>query len=190
MRTMKLTLWATYITLILLLLMNCRGCNNNSSPTPAPAETPAPAPIPEPAPEPEPSDSTDVVEEAESIGNSGGLKVTLMWNFMGDIDLRITQPNGNTIYWKNKRDTATGGFLDIDNREGGSGAAENTYWVSPQAGKYSVDIEYYAASETKKIAGKGECTVVVFQEGKEPQTYKAHLSRLKERKHIVDVIVE
>lgn len=170
--------------------MNCRGCNNNSSSTPAPAETTTPTPTPEPEPAPEPSDSTDIIEEAESIGNSGGLKVTLMWDFMGDIDLRITQPNGSTIYWNNKRDTATGGYLDVDNREGGSGAAENTYWVRPQPGKYSVDLEYFAASKTKKITGKGECTVVVFQEGKEPQTYKTHMSVLKEKKHIVDVIVE
>ena len=190
MRTMKLTLWATYITLILLLLMNCRGCNNNSSSTPAPAETTTPTPAPEPEPAPEPSDSTDIIEEAESIGNSGGLKVTLMWDFIGDIDLRITLPRGDSIYWDKKRNAATGGYLDIDNREGGSGAAENAFWVTPPAGKYTVNIEYYGASETRKIAGKGECTVVVFQEGKEPQTYKAHLNRLKERKHIVDVIVE
>ena len=50
-------------------------------------------------------DSTDTsVREAEAVGESGDLKVTLLWDFPGDIDLHVVQPNGRQIYYQHKHD--------------------------------------------------------------------------------------
>ena len=36
----------------------------------------------------------------------------------------------------------------------------------------------------------GECTVVVFQQGMEPKTYKTEMRTVKEHKHIVTIHVD
>ena len=187
MKLLKFTLCFVYaIIILLLLLVNCNGCNNRMVSVPD-NETTVPV---DTASIDVPVDSVDVIEEAENVGNNGALKVTLLWNFKGDIDLHILQPNGNEIYWKRKTDAETGGFLDVDNREGGDGAAENIFWVNPMSGTYSISLKYFQPSETEKIKGSGVCSVVIFQEGKEPQTYEVYMSVLNEVKHVDDLVVE
>lgn len=176
MGTLKNILIALYpILIILLLLANIKGCTNENT-----------AEITEPIAEP--TDSS-LVRQAERTGNIGELKVTLLWNFQGDIDLHVIQPNGREIFFDNRRDQLTGGYLDVDNRDGGRGSAENVYWKRAKPGKYQVFIDYYGPSKTTDIAEKGVCSVVVFQSGKEPQTYNVEMTTVKEKKAITDIIV-
>ena len=72
-------------------------------------------------------DTAQAVREARNTGQTGDLKVTLLWDFYGDIDLHVMQPNGIVINFSNPQDAATGGALDVDNRQGGKGAAENIF---------------------------------------------------------------
>ena len=51
-------------------------------------------------PEAEIVDSDEDVSQAMTVGESGQLKITLLWDFPGDIDLHVEQPNGREIYYK------------------------------------------------------------------------------------------
>lgn len=176
MKTLKIILYALYLMLIILLLLsNIKGCNNNN-------RTEYSEPITE-------STDTLIVRQAERTGNIGELKVTLLWNFQGDIDLHVAQPNGKEIFFDNRRDRSTGGYLDVDNRDGGRGSAENIYWERAEPGEYQVSVEYYGPSKTTYVAESGVCSVVIFQTGKEPQTYKVDMTAVKDKKVITTIIV-
>lgn len=54
-------------------------------------------------------DTAQAVREARNTGQTGNLKVTLLWDFYGDIDLHVMQPNGIVINFSNPQDAATGG---------------------------------------------------------------------------------
>lgn len=95
---------------------------------------------------------------------SGTLKATLTWDFYADIDLHAFEPSGNHIYWENPT-SPSGGFLDVDNREGGRGAIENIYWEEPVDGAYDIYIDYYGESIANGLAQCGICTVSIFVNG-------------------------
>ena len=176
MKTLKTILYTLYPVLILLLLLsNIKGCSSDNTTDSRESVT-------------ELTD-TSIVRQAERTGNIGELKVTLLWNFQGDIDLHVAQPNGKEIFFDNRRDRSTGGYLNVDNRDGGRGSAENIYWERAKSGKYQVSIEYYGPSKTTDVAEKGVCSVVVFQTGEEPKTYNVEMTTVKEKKVITDVIV-
>ena len=130
-------------------------------------------------------ENSEQIRRARETGSSGDLKITLLWDFPGDIDLHVIQPNGNAIYYRNNQDRSTGGFLDVDNRRGGNGSAENIYWEHPINGTYKVFLEYYQASENTGVIGAGNCTVIVFQKGKEPLSYVVRMSTVKEERNVV-----
>lgn len=123
--------------------------------------------------EDEPAGTTDdeeAEEIAEQTGGSGDLKITLLWDFVADIDLHVLEPNGNEIYFANAQDPATGGYLDIDNTQGGRGSAENVYWRNPPRGTYKVTLNYYNGDRS------GECKVVVMKRGEAAQTYTIRMT--------------
>ena len=170
MRALKTILFILYPILIAIIILSnlrcCRAQNNNLT------------------------DTSDVVRNAERIGKNGGLKITLLWNFMGDIDLHVKQPNGREIYYNDKRDAYTGGYLDVNNMEGGNGSAENIYWKNPPKGNYMVSLVYYQPSRSTHVVGSGDCTIVVFQQGKSPKTYRAYMSTVKETKKIINILIQ
>lgn len=94
----------------------------------------------------------------------GDLKVTLSWNFYADIDLYAYEPSDNWIYYKYKR-SPSGGFLDVDNRNGGLGASENIYWEKPEEGNYYIYLDYYGASKLNNMKQSGICNVAVMYKG-------------------------
>lgn len=180
MRGLKIILISLYpIIVILLLLSSLKGCKCEHRTTDE-----------HESPIEEFTDTADAVRHAERIGKSGGLKVTLLWNFQGDIDLHVKQPNGKVIYYDMKRDSSTGGFLDTDNQNGGDNSAENIYWEKPPKGKYAVSLVYYDESASTGVAENGECMVVVFQQGQSPKTYKVAMSHVKEQKHITNILIQ
>lgn len=183
MKALKTILGLTYPILIILLLLNCKGCKREVNPEPSPINPDTPTVVID-------TTATEVVRKAQAIGSTGALKITLLWNFHADLDLHVKQPNGNVIYYKQNRDNSTGGYLDVDNREGGEGAAENTYWNEPPKGQYLVGIDYFGRAEVSKMAESGICTIVVFQEGKQPIAYNVSMSTLKEFKNVVSITIE
>lgn len=178
MKVLKIILISLYpILLILLLLVNIKSSNISKSDNSDYIIN-------------EPVDSSEVVEHALKIGRSGTLKITLLWNFYGDIDLHVKQPNGKEIYYDEKKDVNTGGFLDVDNVNGGNGAAENVYWENPPKGNYDVTLVYYQASRSTNIANVGTCSVVIFQQGKEPKTYTVPMKSIKEEKKVITIKIQ
>lgn len=178
MKTLKAVLFSVYALLIVLLLLNFS--KNKTVPSPESADNPVEESV----------DTVDVVRKAEKVGKNGALKVTLLWNFEGDIDLHVKQPNNKEIYYDHKKDMSTGGALDVDNQNGGNGSAENIYWARPPKGEYTIQLVYYQQSKSTGVVGSGICKVVVFQEGKAPQTYTTEMSEVKETKTIIKIKIQ
>ena len=178
MKTLKTVLFSTYALLAILLLINYNTNKTEASTRSSDTLTE------------EPVDTADGVRTAEKVGNNGALKVTLLWNFEGDIDLHVKQPNNKEIYYDHKNDASTGGALDVDNQNGGNGSAENIYWARPPKGEYTIQLVYYQQSKSTGVVGSGICKVVVFQEGKAPQTYTTEMSEVKETKTIIKIKIQ
>ncbi len=132
----------------------------------------------------------DMVSQAQEIGNIGNLKVTLMWDFEGDIDLHVIEPSGREIYYRNPQDPTTGGTLDVDNQAGGTGSAENIYWANPPSGVYKIFLFYYQPSRATGAIGSGDCNVVVMQEGKSPKTYSVPMNSVSDRKVVTSITIQ
>ena len=130
----------------------------------------------------------DAVERARTIGQDGRLKITLLWDFPGDIDLHVLQPNGTEIYFDKPRDIRTKGFLDVDNRRGGLGSAENVYWQEPPQGQYRVGLVFYKKHYTAPQGGP--CTVVIKRvvNGQEKvDTYTVNMTE-ENMRNVIEVV--
>lgn len=103
---------------------------------------------------------------AETGANIGPVTVSLLWNTRDDLDLHVTSPSGDTIYYGNKRGSS-GGVLDVDRQAGSfvDNPVENIYWENPPSGNYTVVVNVYTKRSTGSIPFKvriiknGEATV-------------------------------
>lgn len=130
-----------------------------------------------------------LVNEAREVGNSGDLKITLLWDFPGDIDLHVVQPSGREICYLAKTDSESGGSLDVDNRAGGAGSAENIFWQNPPSGQYNVYIHYYQPSSATREEGSGYCNVVLMRKDHQPVTFRAPMSSVGQRADIASFVI-
>lgn len=78
---------------------------------------------------------------------SGDVQVLLSWNNYNDLDLLCTDPNGESVFFKN-RNVSSGGVFEIDmNVEypDSKKPIENIYWPNGKApnGTYNVYVSYY-----------------------------------------------
>lgn len=105
----------------------------------------------------------------------GALKATLTWNFYADVDLYAFEPDGDYIYYGNPIAYDSGGYLDVDNRAGGSGATENIYWEEPEEGVYEFAIDYYGPSTENWMSQSGVCQVNILYKG-QGRTYSIPLT--------------
>jgi subtilisin family serine protease len=92
------------------------------------------------------------VVDCTPIPSSGDVQILLNWNNYNDLDLCCTDPQGETVWFKNKR-VASGGQLEIDmNVEypDSKNPIENIYWIKNGApnGTYNVYLLYYKKHET------------------------------------------
>lgn len=80
-----------------------------------------------------------------AAGQSGDVQVSLTWNTTADLDLYVTEPSGEVI-WYSHRTSATGGQLDVDDTNGYG--PENIFWPvgSAPPGQYSVTVKHYSGS--------------------------------------------
>jgi hypothetical protein len=82
-----------------------------------------------------------------SVG-TGQVQVTLTWysSAQVDLDLHVTDPAGQTVYYNNKT-VASGGSLDRDNQcdDYVNGRPENVFWSAAPTGDYTVVVKWYEA---------------------------------------------
>jgi hypothetical protein len=84
----------------------------------------------------------------QAVG-SGPIQVSLSWVGPVDVDLHVTPPSGEDIYWANQTD-ATGGTLDLDSNAGcaiDNVNVENIVWsnsTTPSPGHYEVRVDYWS----------------------------------------------
>lgn len=80
----------------------------------------------------------------------GDLKFTLTWNNDTDLDLYVTEPSGDTIWYGNPSST-TGGVLDRDDLDGSdaNGGVENIFWPTDFArpGVYRVEVKMFSGNK-------------------------------------------
>ena len=87
----------------------------------------------------------------EGCGYQGGdIQITLSWNTGADIDLYVTDPGGETIFYnQDHRTTSTGGEMDHDGRgdcrpEQDHPRIENVFWkAAPPRGEYKIELNYF-----------------------------------------------
>lgn len=83
--------------------------------------------------------------------SSGAIQVTLAWNTGADLDLYVTDPAGETLYYNEQaREVASGGRFDHDARgdcrlEQEHTRIENAFWPGPRvpSGEYKVAVHYW-----------------------------------------------
>jgi hypothetical protein len=94
------------------------------------------------------SGSPTTAVDAEGLG-TGDIQVTLRWASTDDLDLYVTDPNGQTVYFGN-RQIPSGGQLDVDANAACSGSTqtpiENVFWPAGQApqGNYTVEVDLWS----------------------------------------------
>jgi len=81
---------------------------------------------------------------AQTGAKIGPVTVSLLWNTTDDIDLYVTSPLGDTVYYGNKI-SYSGGELDVDRQVDTFvvNPVENIYWDNPPRGTYTVKVNMY-----------------------------------------------
>ena len=83
-----------------------------------------------------------------STSQQGSLHVRLTWYVEVDLDLHVVDPNGEEIFYGNRRSTQQPGFLDLDSNPACSLdriKIENIYFEMAITGKYIVRVDLYAS---------------------------------------------
>jgi hypothetical protein len=85
---------------------------------------------------------------------TGGVQITVAWDSGADIDLYVTDPSGETIYYNEKHDhSSLAGRLDHNargdcRREQKHSRVENAFWPDPAPlGSYRVELHYFGPCE-------------------------------------------
>ncbi len=123
-------------------------------------------------------------EEEPPVPSTGDVQILLEWKNYNDLDLICTDPNGETIWFKNKR-SSTRGQLEIDmNVEypDSQEPIENIFWPSGGApnGDYNVYVLFYKQHTSSKDT---PYTVNVKHEG-QTDTYSGVASEIGQAVHI------
>lgn len=98
----------------------------------------------------------------------GDIQINLTWDQICDVDLHVTDPNGEEIYYAHDR-SGSGGWLDVDNTHGYG--PENVFWNRGEApgGEYLIEVNYYAGQPRTNY-------IVTVIMGTSVQVYKGNLS--------------
>lgn len=118
------------------------------------------------------AEQINIIEAGLPYGG-GAIQVTLKWEREVDLDLHVRDTNSEEIYWDDKT-SASGGFLDQDDRVGGTAsdpAIENVFWESnAPAGSYTVWIYYFSGS------GATNYELVIMVDGETVGSYPGTLN--------------
>ncbi len=113
------------------------------------------------------------------------IRVVLEWNtLVTDLDLWVTEPNGEKCYYKNML-TMNGGRMVEDYMDGYG--PEEYLLKNAQQGEYTIEVEYYD-ERVQKIAGPTTLQVTIFTNyGRKNQKQKSITLQLKNEKETVEV---
>ena len=91
------------------------------------------------------------------------LKVRLTWNTGGtDVDLWVTDPNGERVGYSHKR-SAIGGYLDHDDVNG-YGPETFTLFTGPD-GNYTIEVHYYSDHDSENAIASSYTVSIIIYEG-------------------------
>ncbi len=102
---------------------------------------------------------TDSIKErVKAAGGSvtGDLRCSLAWYSRNDLDLHLTEPCGNLIYFSRMHSANRTGRLDVDNTSGGTRkdpAVENITWADRsdlKEGNYTLQVHNYSGSNSNE----------------------------------------
>lgn len=142
-----------------------------------------------------PSQNDDNITPAPNdnpIPHTGDVQILLSWSNLNDLDIACVDPQGNTVWYKNKR-VPSGGVLDIDmNTNEGikkTNPIENIYWPSGSApkGQYSVVLTYYAKNENSDALTP---YTVKVKHGDIVDTYTGTLTTVKQQVNICTFVID
>jgi uncharacterized protein YfaP (DUF2135 family) len=91
--------------------------------------------------------------EPRVVLGTGDIQATLTWDSTNDLDLWVTDPSGDTIYYRNSL-SSTGGELDVDANADclnlTTDPIENIFWDTGEApmGRFEVAVQYFKQCET------------------------------------------
>lgn len=100
-----------------------------------------------------PAQPEPVATRVETLG-TGDVQVTLIWDSVNDLDLWVTDPAGEIIYYGQKH-SASNGELDVDANAGCSqmtaSPVENIYWPTGSApeGTYKISVQYFKICQSE-----------------------------------------
>ena len=84
----------------------------------------------------------------EPVLGTGDIQSTLRWTTTDDLDLAVTDPSGQTVFYKNPR-VPSGGAQDVDDNadciESNPTPVENIFWPTEGAptGDYTVEVRLF-----------------------------------------------
>lgn len=145
-----------------------------STPTPS---TPTPAEKPKvitrqigvfTAPPPSPPRPATGGSGREPVLGTGDVQITLRWQGAPDVDLHVTDPSGEKI-WFEHRSSRSGGMLDVDDTD--YDGPENIFWPKGGAptGEYAVAVHLYDGNSS-------QWNIRLLVDGKE-QKFSGRLTR-------------
>ena len=105
---------------------------------------------------------SQVCVQSACVGN-GSLRVTLVWDLPGDLDLYLRTPNGSEVFFA--QPMGDGALLDRDDRS--QTGPENVFWArTPPTGEYQVCVVPFAVTTATRFI------VTVARPGLEPLTFR------------------
>lgn len=145
--------WWIFLILVLLALsgwFSRRYWLPEAPPPPTATATPSRTPSPMPTLTPRPSTTPTPEPTATRVATlgTGDVQVTLLWDSVNDLDLWVTDPAGETIYFDHKY-SASNGELDVDANPACNNKTttpvENIFWPSNGAprGMYQVSVHFF-----------------------------------------------
>ena len=125
-------------------------------------------------------DRKDFSERIERSGGStvGAVRFSLLWNNTNDLDLHVEAPDGNIIYYSNKRTVVRRGNLDIDTNfmdaNITSRPIENIIFPSGLEGTYKVYVSIYK-DRTRQPKGSTKYKLEVAKDGQQSRTWDGQI---------------
>lgn len=133
-------------------------------------------------------EANEIILENEDLDDlprpTGVLHFALSWNTSRtDIDLHVTDPSGQTIYYGSPS-SSTGGYLDRDDTDGFG--PENIYWTNniPE-GVYRVSVNYFGC-EDESSCPPTSYTITISNGLGYVSSYSGSLSTVGQTNQVVD----
>ncbi len=177
-----LSIFLTFLYALIIVLLLLTRCQCTPSGTQEPQDNPT---LIDDTTRQEP---TPITADDTTHGGTGELKVTLQWEFYGDIDLHVVEPSGEELFFDNTSSSSSDGYLDHDIKQGGPGSFENVFWKNPQPGTYRVRLHYYPNAENDRNES-GPCLVTVINRG-EAKSYRVTMSQPEQWANIIQFDVQ